>query len=243
MLGDHARALAIALDTARRLDRDYPGSPAALHAHVVASIMASQLGDPIARPEAELALPHPRETANPTALAAALFVYGMALTADDPAAALAAFDESIALSRQGASPSTLGAALNGAVEVRVRTGDLPQATRALREGIERSHQNSTRFTFYNCILSGIEILIRLAHLEQAAIFDGIATTGHTTEYRAGPTWVRLRAAIASARAAHGPEQYDAAFQTGAQMTYDQAVDHALRVLDDVINETNDTRAN
>ena len=47
-------------------------------------------------------------------------------------------------------------------------------------------------------------------------------------------WTNLQAAIASARAAHGPDQYDAAFQAGTQMTYEQAVEHALRVLDEVI---------
>ena len=51
--------------------------------------------------------------------------------------------------------------------------------------VERSHQNGTRLTFYNCVLWGIEILIRLDHLEQAAVFDGIASTGLTPEYRAG----------------------------------------------------------
>src|SRR5262249_49700789 len=57
LLGEPERALAIALDAARRLDRDAPGSPAAVHAHGVASAMASSSGDPIAGPEAELALP------------------------------------------------------------------------------------------------------------------------------------------------------------------------------------------
>ena len=140
----------------------------------------------------------------------------------------------------GREPQSFGTALRLAAGIRIRTGDLPHAARDLREAIERSHQNGYRLTFYTCILWGIEILIRLDHLEQAAVFDGIASTGLTPEYRAGTAWAHLQSAIASARAAHGPEQYDAAFQTGAAMTYDQAVEHTLRVLDDVINETSDT---
>ncbi len=163
--------------------------------------------------------------------------YGFALITDDPAAALAALDESIALSRQGASPITFATALYLAAGMRVRTGDLPHAARDLREAFERSHRNSTRLTFYTCILWGIEILIRLDHLEQAAVFDGIASTGLTPEYRAGTGWAHPHPAIASARVAHGPDQYDQAFHTGALMTYDQAVGHSLRILDDVINET------
>jgi hypothetical protein len=71
------------------------------------------------------------------------------------------------------------------------------------------------------------------------VFDGIASTGLTTEHRAGTAWTHQHAAITSARAAYGPERYDAAFQTGAAMTYDQAVDYTPRILDGVINETNE----
>jgi hypothetical protein len=75
------------------------------------------------------------------------------------------------------------------------------------------------------------------------VFDGIASTFFTPEYlaSAGTTdWTPLEAAIASARSVYGPDEYDAAFETGAQMTYDQAVEDALRILDRVIDET--TRA-
>ena len=90
--------------------------------------MASSSGDPIAGPEAELALRQAREGANPTILAGALFAYGFARgIASDPTAALAAFDESIALGRQGASPSMFAATLIYAAEMRISTGDLPHA--------------------------------------------------------------------------------------------------------------------
>jgi predicted ATPase len=244
LLGEPERALAIALEAARRLDRDSPGSPAAQHAHGVASIMASSLGDPIAGPEAELALRQARAQANPTLLAGALFAYGFARgIADDPAAALAAFDESITIGRQGASSTMLAATLIYAAGVRVLTGDLAHAARDLREGVARSHQTGFRTTVYSGVWAGVEILIRLDHLEQAAVFDGIASTNTAPEYRtfAGTETTDLQAAIASARTAYGPDRYDAAFQTGAQMTYDQAVEHALWVLDDVINETGEAR--
>jgi len=243
LLGEPERALTTALDAARRLDRDAPGSPAALHAHNVASVMASSLGDPIARPEAELALRQAREAANPSLLAGALFAYGFARgITDDPAAALAAFDESITLGRQGASPSMLSAALIYAGDLRASAGDLSHAARDLREGVERSHQSGFRTTVYSGVWAGVEILIRLDHVEHVAVFDGIASTNTAPDNRtfAGTETTDLQAAIASARSAYGPDRYDAAFQTGAQMTYDQAVDYTLRVLDDVIDET--TRA-
>jgi hypothetical protein len=164
---------------------------------------------------------------------------GWALIPDDLAAALASLDESIALSRRGASPQSFPTALRLAALIRIRTGDLSHAVRDLREAIQRSHHKGYRLTFHASILSGIEILIRLGHPEQAAVFDGIASTGLTPEYRAGPAWTHLRAAVASARAVHGSDRYDQAFQTGAAMTYDQAVEHTLAVIDDLIRETND----
>jgi hypothetical protein len=239
-LGDSERAMAIALDASRLLDRDFPGSVHAAGAHAFVALSAAQSGDPIARAEAETAVRLARESANPSILATALMAYGWARIADDRAAALTALDESIGLCRQGASPIGLGVTLCLAAGLRVRTGDLPSAARDLREAIERSHQNSSRLTFYNCVLWGIEILLRLEQLEQAAVFDGIATTGLTPEYRAGRAWARQHPATASAREAHGPEHYDQAFQTGAQMTYDEALEHSLRVLDAVINETDET---
>jgi tetratricopeptide (TPR) repeat protein len=235
-LGEPERSLAISLDASRRLDRDFPGSVNAALAHTANSVAASQSGDPIARAEAEVGLRQAREIANPSALATALMGYGWTLIADDPVGALAAFDECIALSRQGASPISFGTTLCLAAGVRVRAGDLAHAVRDLREAVERSHQNSARLTFYTSTLWGIEILIGLEHPAEAAVFDGIASTRLSTEYRGGPGWGHLHTAITHARATYGAAQYDAAFQTGAAMSYDQAVEHALRVLDDAITE-------
>jgi predicted ATPase/class 3 adenylate cyclase len=247
MLGDAQQALAIALEAAQQLDRDNLGSPAAVHTHSLVAVLAAASGDPIARPEADLALRQARETANPTALAGAVYARGMALAAAEPVAALAAFDESIALARQGASPSALlAAALTAAAGVRVRTGDLPSAARDLREAIERTHQAGTRISLYEGIWWGIEILISLDHLEHAAVFDGIADTGLPTQHRAVTVapgvdeneLARQRAAIAHARSTLGTERYDAAFATGATMTHDQVVTYTLGVLDKVIDEAN-----
>jgi tetratricopeptide (TPR) repeat protein len=239
--GDWQQAMEIVLDAARLLNRDFPDSAHRETLHVNAATFAAQAGDSIvAGREAESALGQARTSANPTALAAALMAKGWALITDDLAAALAALDRSIALSRQGASPQSFPTALRLAALIRIRTGDLPHAARDLREAIERSHHGGYRLTFDASILSGIEILIRLDLLEQAAVFDGIASTGLTPEYRAGTEWAHQQSAIASARAALEPDRYDQAFHTGAQMTYDQAVDHSLRILDDVINETSQT---
>jgi hypothetical protein len=89
------------------------------------------------------------------------------------------------------------------------------------------------------------MLIALDYLEQAAVLDGIASIGLPAEHRAviigpdvgEPELAHQRAALADARAAYGPELYDAAFQTGAAMTYDQTVEYTRRVLDALIDDT------
>jgi predicted ATPase len=236
VLGDHARGLALQLDSARRLDHDFPGSAPASHAHAMAAMFAHELGDPVAAGEAETALREARAIPNPTAVVLALVAFGWARIDDDPHAALDALDESIAVSRHGASPTMIGLALSLAAAARARTGDLAHAARDLREGLERSHQTGNRAAFYMGIMWGIEILIGLDHVGAVAAFDGIASTGLAPEYRAATGWSHQHAAIAHARAALGPDQYDRAFRSGAAMTYDQAIEHTRRVLDQLIND-------
>ena len=241
-LGDSQRSAEAALEVATLVDREYPESVHAVSAHVARCRAALGARDPIARQEAETALSIARRTANPTALALALGTYGWAQIADDPTAALATLDESIALGRQGAHPVSAGMTLCLAAGVRARTGEFNHATRDLREAVERAHQQSARLTLYTALLWGIYLLVALDHLDQAAVFDGMASTGLSPEYRAQPAWARVRDAITNARAALGPDRYDAAFQTGAQMTHDQIVQHTLRTLDDLIAETDQSAA-
>src|SRR5262249_52739802 len=152
---EYERAVEVALDAARRLDGDFPGSAHSAGGHAQAAIVAARAGDSsVARAEAEGALRQARGPGNPSALAISLMAYGFARIADDPPAALTALDEGISLQRQGANPAGLGTAYRLAAGVRVRSGDLPHAARDLREAVERSHQQSARFAFYNCVLWG-----------------------------------------------------------------------------------------
>jgi hypothetical protein len=235
-LGDLQRAVTAAQDMAQVLDRDFPEAVQAAAAHQAVARLALQSKDPIAREEAETALRIARHTGNPSSLAMGLSVYGWVRIADDAAAALAILDDTIALHRQGAIPHMFGMTLCLSAGIRARGGDLPHATRDLREAVEVAHQNSAHLTFYTALLWGIYTLIAVEQLDEAAVFDGMASAGLTPEYRAGPEWARVRDAIASARESYGPDRYDEAFQTGLQMPHDQIVQHTLRVLDDLIDD-------
>jgi predicted ATPase/class 3 adenylate cyclase len=238
LLGDVPRAIALELDAARMLDRDFPASPWRVFSHAMAGQSASLWGVPVARAEAEVALHQARELANPSALAAALCSYGLVLADEDPDGALAAFDECIALGRRGASASMFSQALNYAAGVRARTGDLPRAARDLREGIERSQRLGSRAAVYLGVWSGVEVLTALERWAEAGVFDGVASTGIPVESRTGTPL----AVVPHARASYGPERYDEAVRTGAAMTYDEAVEYALAVLDEIIDMTQSTDA-
>jgi predicted ATPase len=240
VLGDFAGALEILRDAARMLDRDSPPFAPAAFAHAYAAVMGVRADPAVARAESDIALRQAQAVANPSTLAFALLAYGWARSVDEPTVALAALDESIALCRQGASPTVFGIALSVAASARLRTGDLPQAARDLREGAERTHQTGTPGAFYLAVWYGIELLTALGHLHEAAVFDGMVTTTYSDDWRADAAMAHQRAAIAHARAAYGSERYDAAVQVGGAMTYDQGIAHTLRVLDGLIVETSDT---
>ena len=75
----------------------------------IASIVGDAGGRSRCRPvKAELALRVARQAGNPSMLVSALFAWGYAIQYDDTAGALAAFDESVALTRAGATDSAVG---------------------------------------------------------------------------------------------------------------------------------------
>jgi tetratricopeptide (TPR) repeat protein len=240
MLGDGAGALAIQQESARLLDRDFPGTASAAHAHAVAALAAQLAGDPVARAEAKQGLNHARTSANPTALVIAHMAMGRALERDDPMAALAAYEDGLALLRRGASPTMHGATLNFAAAVRARTGELVRAVADLREGLERSHLHGTPTLFYMGVWVGIEVLVALDRGVEVAVFDGIASNvdrGLAPGYRTAPGWSYQIEAVARARANLGSGPYDEAYTMGMAMSQDEAVEHSLRVLDDLVDAT------
>ena len=236
MLGEPERAIAAVRECAELVDRDYPGSVSASWAHMQLASVAVQSRDPIAPDESEIALRLAREVRNPSCIANALMAHGWVLLAEDPAAALAAFDEAIVLYRQGASPMSFAVTLCLAAGVRARAGDFVGAASDLRESVERSHQNGTRLSFYVGTLWSVYVFAARDHYDQAGVLDGIASTFLSGDYRARTARIDLTSAIDRARAGLGSDRYDQAFRTGVQMPYDQAIEYTLRALDDLLTE-------
>ncbi len=135
-------------------------------------------------PEAELALRHARETANPTALAAALFAYGYGPDRRRPRRGARRIRREHRALPPGREPHHVRRRPSS---TRRACASAPATFPTRRVTSAKESSDPTRpalaLTFYSGVWWGIEILIRLDHLEQAAVFDGIASTGLTPEYR------------------------------------------------------------
>ncbi len=113
--------------------------------HGLESLFYLTLGDvEAARREADTQLEIARASANPGMLAAALASVGWARFSDEPAAALAAFEESMALNRAGAGGVSQTLTLGGAAQLRARAGDRSEALELLRAAIANDHDNGNR---------------------------------------------------------------------------------------------------
>ena len=76
-----------------------------------------------------------RAAGMPSALTLALYAWGFTRRESDPDAALSAFDESIAIARTGASDNVYANTLSAAARLLTQAGDVPGASRALRDAI------------------------------------------------------------------------------------------------------------
>src|SRR5262249_33776059 len=159
------------------------------------------------RSEAEQGLRIARDVANPTILAVALFAYGFAVTDEEPDAAVAALEESIALSSAGASQLTWGPAMSPLGVARLRRGEFALGVRALREAVDLLHRVDDRSPFYTNIWCSAEALERCSRPVDAARFVGIATAGLSEAFIASPGWSFQREAAARTRAAISEDEY------------------------------------
>jgi predicted ATPase len=235
-LGDGPGGLEHAREATLVIDVMAPQSVDSAYLHANAAFQALWLGDPIARREAELAVRIARDVGNPSTVAWTLLAYGWALTDEDPDVAIAALEESAALSRSGASQLTWGPVLFRLSMARVHQGDYAAAAADIRESLDHCLKTGTRATLFTGVWCGVEILEHFGLLADAARFAGIATAGTSEGYLTGGGWTRQHVASERARAGLGATSFDEAFAEGAAMTYDEAAAYVIRVFDDVVGD-------
>jgi len=171
------------------------------------------------RTTAEEAVRLARGLGNPSALADALYVYSWAATTE-PAIALAALDECIALTRAGASDGVFDGALTQAARLRAESGEVDLAVELLREAVAHSFQIGYRRATLFALSVGVEILAYLGYSEPAAVIFGYRPSRITNPPRA------LRSGLS-------PDTYERAVARGGAMTFDEIVAYALAQLDQI----------
>jgi tetratricopeptide (TPR) repeat protein len=188
-----------------------------------------------ARREAETALHLARRSQNPSTIALASYVCGWAVMHDEPAAALAAFDESIELVRRGATDMLYAHVLVRAASLRAASGD-QSALADLREAIAHAHDVGSLVTMMTVVDYGIRVLASLEHSTLGAVLAGFLDEGHVIVLNPvdGPERLAREQARAKLAADLGPHEYAAARARGAQLTYETYVDYSLREIDRIL---------
>jgi hypothetical protein len=153
----------------------------------------------------------------------------------DPEAALAALDESIALTRAGASAFAFGAALHQAARLRAQIGDAGAAMQALKASVAHEHQRGSRPSIVITLTVGVDVLATLGYAEQAAVLAGVITGGPLAPLIAdridSTEQVSLERALAPVREKLGADGYARCTARGAAMSYDEIIDYTLTELD------------
>jgi predicted ATPase/class 3 adenylate cyclase len=191
---------------------------------------------------ADTALRLARESRNPKALAWALYTLGLVSALTDVSAALDALDESVALTNSGAGDIVSAMALALAAQLRSERGEpdsLPQLRDAIRWGHNASsrEQLATLFDYSIMVLAGLDcpgpsaVLAGFVDHGPGGVRSVVARSEHDPRSEA----------IERARAALGDQRFEAAIHRGAAMSYEEIGEYTLQVLDDLINETNQTR--
>ena len=189
-----------------------------------------------ARAEADAALRVSRRHGQPSNLAASLWVFALTREADDPDAALAALDESVELTRAGASITSFGSALAHIARLRDRQGDLPGALDALQQAATHFQRVGPRTELVVVVAQLARTLSGNDHAEPAAVLAGIVSAGPLASMSARGTPERVARTTVAARTQLGDTAYDSAFARGAAMSYDDAFAYVRTELDRAITD-------
>jgi hypothetical protein len=192
-----------------------------------------------ARRHADAALRTARASDVPSLLAAALAMYGWSYWSVEPADALRALEESVELTRRGASDSAFDLALGRIAALRARLGDPVGALRALHEVTEHVDETGNHPSVVGVLIWGTSALTLLSEFELAAEFAGAAEGPLSALFGgfvSGPDAEEFETARREVRAQLGQEAYDAATARGAGLAYEEAVEHVLEQIAVLIAE-------
>jgi len=228
-----AQADAILTDALDHADaiRQHPWSEALLLG--VRGIFRAISGDTDrARVDAAESLARARHLGNPLLLVVALTALGHAWIGEDPARARVAFEESVALTRSGASDANYTLALRQLARLRLRDGDGDGALDAVHTAVTHDHANGNRPSLVGSLLTGSELLAALGQLDDAVVLTSAVVKGELSGLTGlGAVAATQEAITAAARERLEDSVYQAATATGSALAYEEVVAYALDAID------------
>jgi hypothetical protein len=186
-----------------------------------------------ARESADGALALARRVGMPSELASTLWTASLTRVREDPDEALAFAEQSIALTRAGASGSVLGHVLPIRAQLLARNGDASGAVRDLREAISYSQDKGDKVMLMVAFDRGIGVFESLGLAEPAAVLAGVALRSPLAVLSVLPSAERDDRAVLleRLRALIGRTAYERAVAQGAAMNDSEAASYALDQLD------------
>jgi predicted ATPase len=200
--------------------------------HGTAAAMAATFGNiTFAHQEAALAVEISRRLGNPATLSVGLYAFALASWQSDSPAAQAALEEQVQIDPRRVY--VLARAMALLAQILARSGTLPAAVTALREGLEDAYINGDRPSVAVCLARGAVVMAAGGELETAALFWGAATDGVFAELTVLPAneVPDHEEFIATVRSQLGDDRYGAAVARGAAMTYGQITTFALAAVE------------
>jgi len=206
------------------------------------SAQAGMLDD--ARVRMDAVMPVVRRLRNPTMLAIALYTLGWALWLDAPDDSLAAFRESLAITRDGATEAVYGPALAQAARLHARQGRSRESLASLHEAFQHCDNVADRVEFAGICLNAIETLgwidgcdedvARLLGIIQA---DALMAFAPSIQ---GPEREARSSSVDGARGHLGNDAFDALVRQGSEMSYDEIAAYAITRTSHLLREHADT---
>ena len=186
-----------------------------------------------ARESADGALTLARRIGNPSELAVALWTASLTRARDNPDEALGFAEQSIALTRAGASGSVLGHVLPIRAQLLARNGDTAGAVRDLREAITYSQDKGDKVMLMVAFDRGITVFDSRGLAEPAAVLAGVVLRGPLAVLSILPQAERDDRAVLleRVRTLIGRSAYERAVAQGAAMNENEAASYALDQLD------------
>jgi tetratricopeptide (TPR) repeat protein len=191
-----------------------------------------------ARELTERALELARQSGNPSALCSSLYSNAVAIRLTDEDRCVEQLEQSIELSRRGATPVMVAYASANLAPLLARRGDRELALRALRDALDYAAANGDHPQFLMACAGAIEVFSALGTIEPVATIGGyfmsLAAEGPDSPDAASQI---LLDAYTHARDAAGHEAFDREVTRGTTLSYDEAVAYLRGTLDALLADT------